>query len=254
MFSNRQKWRAVYRDSSRLLSTLGWWIQSHGSALLQNLQACIVTWRKLIEKKSAQIPGTCFTQYPSKGVQNFKLQHTWLTLVTSDKEEAQCSQIWNWTVRTLFSHFFLFCCYGSSRSDRPNVICGKKAKEEWVGSGNKKGNVIVDSANEMKGRSGLDRKVTKEAAYSNNDEREIGVKKNVTVRKEKNFNTLNHRFSNRWWKKRQSSNGNKGLDKASSQYNDKCGSTMVHQLPGDYRERREGHTKLGRKGKVHKGS
>jgi hypothetical protein len=49
----------------------------------------------------------------------------------------------------------------------------------------------------MKGGSGLARKVTKEAACSNSDEREIGVKKDVTVGKKKNFNTLNQRFSNR---------------------------------------------------------
>jgi ribosome maturation factor RimP len=47
----------------------------------------------------------------------------------------------------------------------------------------------------MKGGSGLARKVTKEAAHSNSDGREIGVKENVTVGKEKNFNTLNQRFS-----------------------------------------------------------
>jgi hypothetical protein len=56
----------------------------------------------------------------------------------------------------------------------------------------------------MKGGSGLDRKVTKEAACSNSDEREIGVKKDVTVGKEKIFNTINQRFSNRRWKNRQS--------------------------------------------------
>jgi len=49
----------------------------------------------------------------------------------------------------------------------------------------------------MKGGSGLDRKVTKEAACSNSDEREIRVKKDVSVGKENNFNTLNQRFSNR---------------------------------------------------------
>jgi hypothetical protein len=48
----------------------------------------------------------------------------------------------------------------------------------------------------MKGGSVLDRKVTKEAACSNSDEREIGVKKDVTTGKENNFNTLSQRFSN----------------------------------------------------------
>lgn len=75
------------------------------------------------------------------------------------------------------------------------MICGQKDEGEWVGSGNKKGNAIVDSANEMKGGSGLARKVTKEAARSDSDGREIGVKEDVTVGKEKNFNTLNQRFS-----------------------------------------------------------
>jgi hypothetical protein len=49
----------------------------------------------------------------------------------------------------------------------------------------------------MKGGSGLARKVTKEAARSNSDEREIGVKEDVTVVREKNFNMLSQRFSNR---------------------------------------------------------
>ena len=48
----------------------------------------------------------------------------------------------------------------------------------------------------MKGGSGLDRKVTREAACSNSDEREIGVKKEVAIGKEKNFNAINQRFSN----------------------------------------------------------
>lgn len=49
----------------------------------------------------------------------------------------------------------------------------------------------------MKGGSELAREVAKQAARSNSDEREIGVKEDVTVGKEKNFNTLNQRFSNR---------------------------------------------------------
>jgi hypothetical protein len=59
----------------------------------------------------------------------------------------------------------------------------------------------------MKGGSVLAGKVTKEKACSSSssEERALGVKNDVFVRKEKKFNTLNQRFSNRCWKKTQSS-------------------------------------------------
>ena len=44
----------------------------YSSALLQNLQACTVTWRKLLEKESAQIPGTCFVQISIHGCIEFQ--------------------------------------------------------------------------------------------------------------------------------------------------------------------------------------
>lgn len=106
---------------------------------------------------------------------------------------------------TSFVHISLYSVVMVPQAAIIRVWFVARDEGEWVGSGNKKSNVIVDSANEMKGGSGLARKVTKEAACSNSDEREIGVKKDVTVGKKKNFNTLNQRFSNRWWNKRQSS-------------------------------------------------